>query len=159
MEPADELMTRSMLVVGALTTAADSRSTVVLDATATVVVGAAVVVVGRVVVTGRAVVRGAAVVSGGSVAGGSVVGVVGGVVAAGRVVVVVVVVVELVVVLELDVELVEVVVVELGSPPCAYAVPTNTPVNSSTNKPKTDPTRVLLDRGGRLTGILILLKR
>jgi hypothetical protein len=66
--PAEELITLSMLVVGALTTALFSRSTVELDAGGVVVVGGSVVVVARVVVA-RVVAR-AVGGGGGSVAGG-----------------------------------------------------------------------------------------
>ena len=106
LDPADELITLSMVVVGALTTALGAR-TVVLDVDATVVltevVVARVVVVvmtaaaRRIVVVGGSVTSGAAagptaVVAGGNVVDGAAV------VAGGRVVVEVVLDVELVVV-------------------------------------------------------------
>ena len=152
LDPVDELITLSIVVVGALTTALGAR-TVVLDVDATVVVTE--VVVGRVVVV--VVVRGrVVVVAGGSVssgatagptavvAGGNVVGAVvvgAAVVAAGRVVVVVV----------LDVELV-VVVVLLGSGSCANAGATKTLPSNSSAKANPARTRVLVGDDRRLTG-------
>jgi hypothetical protein len=149
-EPVDELITLSIVVVGALTTALGAR-TVVVDVDATVVVtevvvGRVVVVVvvrGRVVVvTGGSVSSGAtagptAVVAGGNVVGAVVVG--AAVVAGGRVVVV------------LDVELVVVVVV-LGSGGCANAGAAKTLPSNSSAKVNPARTRVLVGDDRRLTG-------
>jgi len=151
LEPADELITLSIVVVGALTTALGAR-TVVLDVDATVVVtevvvGRVVVVVvvrGRVVVvTGGSVSSGAtagptAVVAGGNVVGAVVVG--AAVVAGGRVVVVV-----------LDVELV---VGDGGSVVvgCANAGATKTLPSNSSAKVNPARTRVLVGDDRRLTG-------
>ena len=154
LDPVDELITLSIVVVGALTTALGARA-VVLDVDATVVVTE--VVVGRVVVV--VVVRGrVVVVTGGSVssgatagptavvAGGSVVGavlvVVEAVVAGGRVVVVVVV---------LEVALV---VVDGGSVGvgCANAGAAKTLPSNSSAKVNPARTRVLVGDDRRLTG-------
>jgi hypothetical protein len=148
-----------MLVVGALTTAVCSRSTVELDAGARVVetvVGATVVVVARVV--GLAVVRGAAVVSGALVVVGAMV-VLGATVVGLDVVVNVVVVAAVVVVARVvDVELVDAVVLVVEVL-LANAGPLHRTVDASTSTPNPVRVRLLGRRGGRITAFLIRLKR